>query len=82
MTNDVRLRAVQPSDLPIFFEQQLDPEATRMAAFPARSHDAFMAHWTKILAEPKAFLSDRRRDVDAPGFGREIQAKDRFVPTE
>jgi RimJ/RimL family protein N-acetyltransferase len=48
--NDVLLRAVQDSDLPIFFEQQLDPEATRMAAFPARAHDAFMAHWKKILA--------------------------------
>lgn len=57
MTNDVLLRAVQPSDLPIFFEQQLDPEATRMAAFPSRSHGAFMAHWSKILAAPDgAFL--------------------------
>ncbi|MDB6092846.1 MAG: hypothetical protein JWM32_408 [Verrucomicrobia bacterium] len=51
MTNDVRLRAVQTGDLPIFFTQQLDPEATRMAAFPSRSHGAFMAHWTKLMAE-------------------------------
>jgi RimJ/RimL family protein N-acetyltransferase len=50
MTNDVLLRNVQDSDLPIFFEQQLDPEATRMAALPARPRDAFMAHWKKILA--------------------------------
>jgi RimJ/RimL family protein N-acetyltransferase len=49
MANDVTLRGVQDSDLPIFFEQQLDPEATRMAAFPARPRDAFMAHWEKIL---------------------------------
>ena len=49
MTNDVRLRAVEDSDLPIFFAQQLDPEATRMAAFPSRDHDAFMAHWAKIM---------------------------------
>jgi RimJ/RimL family protein N-acetyltransferase len=49
MMNDVSLRSVQDSDLPIFFEQQLDPEATRMAAFPARARDAFMAHWKKIL---------------------------------
>ena len=53
MTNDVRLRAVEASDLPIFFAQQLDPEATRMAAFPSRDHDAFMAHWAKIMAGPK-----------------------------
>jgi len=49
MTNDVLLRDVQDSDLPVFFEQQLDPQATRMAAFPSRSRDAFMAHWKKSL---------------------------------
>jgi RimJ/RimL family protein N-acetyltransferase len=40
------------SDLPTFFEQQCDPEANQMAAFPARDRDAFQAHWTKILADP------------------------------
>ncbi len=50
MTSDVLLRDVIESDLPIFFEHQLDPDATRMAAFPARDRDAFMAHWTKILS--------------------------------
>jgi RimJ/RimL family protein N-acetyltransferase len=50
MTIDVQLRDVTADDLPIFFEQQLDPEATRLAAFPARDRDAFMAHWTtKVL---------------------------------
>lgn len=48
MTNDVILRDVLDSDLPIFFEQQLDRDATWMAAFPARPRDAFMAHWQKI----------------------------------
>jgi RimJ/RimL family protein N-acetyltransferase len=47
MTIEISLRDVRESDLPIFFEQQLDSDATRMAAFPARSHDAFMAHWAK-----------------------------------
>ncbi len=51
MTDDVSLRPIQTSDLPIFFEHQLDPEATRMAAFPARDRDAFNAHWAKITAE-------------------------------
>ena len=32
----ILLRNVIESDLPIFFEQQLDPEATAMAAFPSR----------------------------------------------
>ena len=51
LTGDVILRDVSESDLPVFFEQQLDPEATRMAAFPARDRKAFMAHWTRILAD-------------------------------
>lgn len=51
MTSDVLLREVTASDLPIFFEQQLDPDATQMAAFLARDREAFMAHWTKILGD-------------------------------
>jgi uncharacterized protein (TIGR01244 family) len=47
----VRLRDVLETDLPIFFEQQLDPEVTRMAAFPSRDRESFMAHWAKILAD-------------------------------
>jgi RimJ/RimL family protein N-acetyltransferase len=49
MTDDVQLRDVTESDLPIFFEHQRDPEANQMAAFPARDREAFTAHWTKIL---------------------------------
>lgn len=49
MTSRVVLRDVTEGDLPIFFEHQLDPDATRMAAFPARDREAFMAHWTRIL---------------------------------
>jgi RimJ/RimL family protein N-acetyltransferase len=49
MTDDVRLRDVTEGDLPILFEHQLDPEANKMAAFPARNREAFTAHWTKIL---------------------------------
>ena len=48
------LRDVIEADLPIFFEQQLVPEANTMAAFPARDRDAFMAHWAKIMADKKA----------------------------
>jgi len=56
MTNDVLLRAVTEDDLPIFFEQQLDPDATEMAAFPARDRDAFMAHWAKIMTNDPVIL--------------------------
>jgi RimJ/RimL family protein N-acetyltransferase len=53
---DVQLRNVIESDLPIFFEQQLDPEATQMAAFPPREWEVFMAHWAKILADTTGFI--------------------------
>lgn len=46
----ITLRPVLDSDLPTFFEQQDDPIANEMAAFPARARDAFMAHWAKNLA--------------------------------
>jgi RimJ/RimL family protein N-acetyltransferase len=47
----VRLREVEESDLPFFFEHQLDPEATHMAGFPSRGRDSFMAHWNRILED-------------------------------
>ena len=48
---DVSLRDVTEADLDTFFLDQLDPDAGRMAAFPARDRGAFTAHWTKILAD-------------------------------
>lgn len=53
---EVVLREVIEANLPFFFEQQREPEATRMAAFPARDREAFMAHWTKILADPTVII--------------------------
>jgi hypothetical protein len=35
------LRDVEEDDLEIFFEHQREPEANRVAAFPARDRDAF-----------------------------------------
>lgn len=47
------LRSVLTSDLPIFYKQQLDPDANYLAAFtrknPADRH-AFTEHWQRILA--------------------------------
>lgn len=57
MTNEVRLRPVEEGDLPVFFADQLDPEAARLAAFSSRDHDAFMAHWAKIRATPLETLT-------------------------
>jgi RimJ/RimL family protein N-acetyltransferase len=44
------------SDLPVFFEYQLDPDASRMAAFPPRNREAFMLHWAKILADEAVII--------------------------
>jgi RimJ/RimL family protein N-acetyltransferase len=47
------LRNVVESDLPTLFEHQRDPEATSMAAFPAREWEAFVSHWrNKVLGDP------------------------------
>ena len=51
MTDTILLRDVRESDLPILYEQQLDPEATAMAAFPSRDRESFMAHSAKIMAD-------------------------------
>ena len=53
MTGQVELRDVVESDVPVFYQHQLDPEAGRMAAFAARDWDAFQAHWAKILADDR-----------------------------
>src|SRR5437667_27289 len=56
MTIDVRLRLVEDKDLPIFFEQQRDPDAVRMAAFTHKDpadRRAFNAHWAKIRGDPR-----------------------------
>jgi RimJ/RimL family protein N-acetyltransferase len=54
MSNTVSLRDVNYADLPIFFEQQRDPAANKMAAFTARDPndlDAFQAHWQRVLGD-------------------------------
>jgi RimJ/RimL family protein N-acetyltransferase len=58
----VQLRDVEPDDLPMLFQHQLDPEANRMAVANARDEGAFNAHWAQILGDPtvvkKAILVD------------------------
>jgi len=54
MTPAVVLRDVAGGDLPVFFQQQLDPVANQRAAFTAKDpsdRDAFAAKWTKILCD-------------------------------
>lgn len=66
----VTLRAVRDDDLPIFFEHQSDPEANRMANFPARDRDAFMTHWAKIPGDASNWV--RTVDVDGAVAGNVV----------
>ena len=55
MTSTVQLREVIDSDLPIFFEQQADPEARYMAGYTSgdpTDRDAFMASWARNRTAP------------------------------
>ena len=63
----VRLREVEEGDLPVLFLQQLDPEASRMAAFPPRDRDAFFAHWRKILADDGGLVRTIVADEEVVG---------------
>jgi len=56
MSGNVQLRDVQESDLAVFFEQQRDPLANQMAAFPARKKDVFINHWAKIIQDENVIL--------------------------
>ena len=73
---DVQLRDVVPEDLPTFFEHQLEPEGVRMAAFPPRDREAFMAHWrSRVLGDEsvdkKTILVDGQVAGNVVSFERE-----------
>jgi len=48
------LRDVLEDDIAVFFDQQNDAEAVRMAVWAPREHDAFYEHWHRILADDDA----------------------------
>lgn len=70
MSDHLFLRAVVDTDLPIFFTQQLDPDANWMAAFTAKdpsNREAFDAHWDRIRAAPTIFIRTILCDGQAAG---------------
>ena len=81
MSDEVQLRNVEPDDLEVFYEQQLDPDATRMAAFPSRDRAAFDAHWaTNILGNPAATTQTILVDGQVAGnIGSWVQEDVRLV---
>lgn len=63
---DIRLRAVEPSDLEKFFTHQLDPSANHMAAFAAKNpadRGVFDHHWHSILNDDGVTV----RTIEADG---------------
>jgi hypothetical protein len=49
---EVYVKRVEDGDVEAFYQHQADPQATRMAAFPAREREAFAAHWATLRADP------------------------------
>jgi RimJ/RimL family protein N-acetyltransferase len=45
----ITLRPVIITDLPILFQQQLEPEAIAMSAYPSKDKGEFTRHWEGIL---------------------------------
>lgn len=56
MKDEVQLRDVISSDLPILFDHQADPAASQLAAFSTRKRDSFMEHWSKIMQDESNIL--------------------------
>ena len=65
---NIRLRAVEPGDLPLFFAHQQDAEEAAMAAFPSRDRAAFDQHWAKILADETSLIRTVMIDGDVAGY--------------
>ncbi|MET8147740.1 GNAT family N-acetyltransferase [Actinoplanes sp. NPDC049668] len=65
---EVRLRTVEDDDVAVFFAHQTDPEATEMAAFPARDRDRFDAHWAKIRLDDSKILRTILADGIVAGY--------------
>jgi len=56
LSDEPSLRDVVDTDVPIFYEQQADPDAAAMAAFPPRSEADYFAHLKKIRTDPTVFM--------------------------
>jgi RimJ/RimL family protein N-acetyltransferase len=64
---DVALRDVTDADVDVFFEHQLDPEASAMANFSSRDAAAHRAHWDKIRADRSVVTKTIVADGDVAG---------------
>ncbi|MRS04306.1 N-acetyltransferase, partial [bacterium] len=56
ISQNVSLRVVYESDLPVFFDHQNDEGAEAMVGLPSRARDDFFDHWQKVMANPTIIL--------------------------
>jgi RimJ/RimL family protein N-acetyltransferase len=52
----VRLREVEPADIPVFYEHQADPESVRLVGFRSRDRQAHAAHLAAIQIDPAVII--------------------------
>ena len=64
---NIRLRDVEPGDLPLFFAHQRDPIAVEMVAFRSRDRAEFDQHWAKILADEACLTQTIVADGEVAG---------------
>jgi RimJ/RimL family protein N-acetyltransferase len=64
---EISIRPVRDSDLETLFENQLDPVAAEMAAFPSRDREAYFAHSAKIRSQPGNILRTVVADGEVAG---------------
>jgi RimJ/RimL family protein N-acetyltransferase len=50
---EVRLREVRDEDFEVLYENQLDPESNAMAGVEPRDREGFLAHRSRIEADPE-----------------------------
>lgn len=53
MAEHVRLRPVQPDDLPRMYDLQIDPESNRVAVTIPRTREDFDSHWARSFNDPR-----------------------------
>ena len=56
MNENFRLREMKDSDIPVFSQQQLDPEATQMAGVSIRGKDEFHSQWRRSRSDQTKVL--------------------------
>lgn len=67
---DVLLRPVEPSDIPLFFAHASDPEALRVAAFapaPPVDLEAYRARWSRLLSSADTLVRTVVHDGNVVG---------------